>query len=146
MVSFSFPEIYDVSDDVLVSDSRRSVAVEVEEKVQVINVKVLRLIEAVDEDRVGVKVMFRLCYRYRRELKITLLGCKMELWTSLKSSGKYSVQSLLQRKLNGICVSNYCIGIDMFVSNVKELINRCKWITSVQDVNPICCLYHMEEE
>ncbi|AHC72289.1 U1 protein [Pea yellow stunt virus] len=109
-------------------------------KFQVINFKVDDLLSDM-EDNVLMKWNFRLNYRYRKQLKIVLLGCRMEVRTTLKKASPSSIKSILQPRLNRICNDNHFMSINMFLCNITELLYTCKWITHIVDVHPICTLY-----
>nr|AHC72225.1 U1 protein [Faba bean necrotic stunt virus] len=114
-----------------------------EDDSQVINVKI-EDISFDMEDRVLVKLKFRLCYKYRRLLDLTILGCRMKVHTILKNTSAASLKSVLQKRLNAICDGNHLMSIRIFFVNINQLINMCKWMISVEDVYPICTLYHIQ--
>nr|AVG18922.1 viral non-structural protein [Milk vetch dwarf virus] len=137
--------LFDEATNELISSERKLIAVEChDDDSQVINVKVEDISYDMS-DKVVLKLQFRLCYKYRKLLDIALLGCRMKVFTELKTPSERSLKNILQKRMNLICDSNYLIGITMFFVNVNQLINRCKWITSTQDVYPICTLYHMND-
>ncbi|AHC72252.1 U1 protein [Faba bean necrotic yellows virus] len=137
--------LVDEASDELISSERKLIAVEChDDDSQVINVKVEDICKDMS-DKVVLKLQFRLCYKYRKLLDITLLGCRMKVYTQLKNTSLNSLKSLLQKRMNNICNGNYAIGIRMFFVNINQLIKSCKWIVSTEDVYPICTLYHMRD-
>ncbi|ACU00026.1 U1 protein [Faba bean necrotic stunt virus] len=133
----------EATEELITSERKRRSVVCSDDDSQVINVKVEDI--AIDlEDRVVVKLKFRLCYKYRRLLDLTLLGCRMKVHTVLKTTSAPSLKSVLQKRLNMICDGNHLISIRLFFININQLINNCKWISSVEDVYPICTLYHIQ--
>ncbi|CCF74118.1 U1 protein [Faba bean yellow leaf virus] len=135
--------LVDEASEEIITIERKLKSVECHDDInQVINVKV----EDVDldmRDRVVLKLQFRLCYTYKKKLDITLLGCRLKVHTELKNTSAAVVKSILQKRMNMICNGNYVIGIRLFFININQLINTCKWIIRIEDVYPICTLYHM---
>nr|QIH29495.1 U1 protein [Parsley severe stunt associated virus] len=136
--------LYDEATDELISPVRQMIAVEVVDKIQVMNILVEDLKNNVN-NKIVFNIRVRLCYRYRKQLKIALLGSYMKITTVLDNANKHSLKVRLQRRLDIICEENYCISIRMFFCNLNYLLRRCKWITSVEDVRNICTLWHMDE-
>nr|BBD33854.1 U1 prorein [Milk vetch dwarf virus] len=142
-MSVNDSSLFDEATDELVSSERKLIAVDChDDDSQVINVKVEDIFCDMP-DKVVLKLQFRLCYKYRKLLDITLLGCRMKVYTELKTPSERSLKSILQKKMNIISDGNYLIGIRMFFININQLINTCKWITRIEDVYPICTLYHV---
>nr|AZH68518.1 hypothetical protein [Faba bean necrotic yellows virus]QCF45537.1 hypothetical protein [Faba bean necrotic yellows virus]QCF45545.1 hypothetical protein [Faba bean necrotic yellows virus] len=137
--------LVDEASDELIASERKLIAVEChDDDSQVINVKVEDIAQDIN-DKIVLKLQFRLCYKYRKLLDITLLGCRMKVYTQLKNTILNSLKSILQKRMNNICNGNYCIGIRMFFVNINQIIKSCKWIVSTEDVYPICTLYHMRD-
>nr|UYF26257.1 U1 protein [Sophora yellow stunt virus] len=141
-MGFKVLTMVDEATEKIIDGARRQQAVEVEEGIQVMNIIVEELFKD-PEDCLCAQLKVRLCYRYRKKLGITLLGTTLKVKLEVKNTSKSSLRSLLQRKLNNICNSNYVIGIDMFFVNIIELVQGCKWITDVNQNNYICTLYNM---
>nr|ATS17319.1 U1 protein [Pea necrotic yellow dwarf virus] len=142
--------IVDEGTEALISDSRKRQGMfcsdeKLVKKLQVINIKVEDISYGIDDDDARIRFKFRLNYRFRKQLGIVLLGVRMTAITRLETPSAKSVQSLLQRRLNGICDSNEVISIFMFFNNIGQLLNSTKWIHHVDEVNPICTLYSMED-
>nr|AHC72199.1 U1 protein [Faba bean necrotic stunt virus]AHC72207.1 U1 protein [Faba bean necrotic stunt virus] len=134
----------EATEELITSERKRRSVVCFDDYSQVINVKIEDVFTDL-EDRVMVKLKFRLCYKYRKQLNLTLLGCRMKVHTILKTTSASSLKSVLQKKLNIICDGNHLMSIRLFFVNINQLINMCKWISSVEDVYPICTLYHIQE-
>nr|ARI50285.1 U1 protein [Sophora yellow stunt virus]WGT79565.1 U1 protein [Sophora yellow stunt virus] len=141
-MGFKVLTMVDEATEKIISGARRQQAVEVDEDIQAMNIVVEQLYKD-PEEGLYAQLKVRLCYRYRKKLGITLLGTTLKVKLDLKNTSKVSLRSLLQRKLNNICNSNYVIGIDMFFVNIIELMQGCKWITEVNQNNYICTLYNM---
>ncbi|ATY70084.1 U1 protein [Cow vetch latent virus] len=103
---------------------------------QVMNIKIEDIYLNMD-DKAVVKMKFLLNYRYRKQLNIVVLGCRMKVTTTLRSPGAESMRRLLQSRLNTICKSNYVISINQFFCNIHELLNTCTWVSRVET----CVLY-----
>ncbi|AHC72172.1 U1 protein [Black medic leaf roll virus] len=139
---FGVFELRDYATDEIISHVKKSEGVLCDEDdIQVMNIKVDDLHEDLF-DKVRFSVKIRLNYKFRKQLKIVLLGCQLKVITHLKTTSKRSVRNLMQKRLSGICKSNYVISIRMFFINIIQLLNRCKWINYIEDVRPICILYH----
>nr|WGT79599.1 U1 protein [Sophora yellow stunt virus] len=141
-MGFKVLTMVDEATEKIIDGARRQQAVEVDEDIQVMNIVVENIYKD-PEEGLYAQLKVRLCYRYRKKLGITLLGTTLKVKLDLKNTSKVSLRSLLQRKLNNICNSNYVIGIDMFFVNIIELMQGCKWITEVNQNNYICTLYNM---
>nr|QGV56704.1 U1-2 protein [Milk vetch chlorotic dwarf virus] len=139
----SFSCLVDEATEEIISNQKKNEAVECyEDETQVMNV-IVEGLQVDMEDKVRFSMKVRLNYKYRKELKLALLGCRMKVVTRLRNTSASSVRSLLQKRLNMICESNYVISINMFCVNVNQLINSCRWINYVEDIHPICTLYHV---
>ncbi|CAB44021.1 hypothetical protein [Faba bean necrotic yellows virus] len=137
--------LVDEASDELISSERKLIAVEChDDDSQVINVKVEDICKDMS-DKVVLKLQFRLCHKYRKLLDITLLGCRMKVYTQLKNTSLNSLKSLLQKRMINICIGNYAIGIRMFFVNINQFIKSCKWIVNTEDVYTICTLYHTRD-
>ncbi|AHC72182.1 U1 protein [Black medic leaf roll virus] len=143
---FGVSELRDEATDEIISHEKKSEGVLCDEDdIQVMNIKVEDLrIDLYDKVRFSVRI--RLNHKFRKQLKIVLLGCHLKIITHLKTTSERSVRSLLQKRLSGICKSNYVISIRMFYINIIQLLNTCKWINYIEDVHPICTLYHVRDD
>ncbi|QBO55990.1 U1 protein [Parsley severe stunt associated virus] len=136
--------LYDEATDEIIHSDRQMAAVEVVDNIQVMNILIEDLKNNVNGNIV-FRMKVRLCYRYRKQLKIALLGSYVKITTVLYNASKHSLKVRLQRRLDIICEQNYCMSIRMFYFNLNYLFRICKWITSVEDVRNICTLWHMDE-
>lgn len=137
--------LFDEATNELISDGRKCFGVEcLDDDSQVINVKIEDISYDMSDNAI-LKLQFRLCYKYRKLLDIALLGCRMKVFTKLTSPSERSLKIMMQKRMNMICDGNCIICIRMFFKNINQLINMCKWIVSIQDVYPICTLYHMRD-